>query len=309
MRNRIRMVPRAALGVGLVALLSLPAAAVEPVVVYVNQDSGHFWAGLGDAGVGAPDDGDPVPPIGVGEINERRYEVAVDQCHRLLSFSLQYEPENVTVSPRGNSIGLGYTFRVEIRNETLGYSRVMDVPSPGDDFRLGVVPSGATYTLDVRMRSGGDVNWTFSLRGLDVLRFSPSEWEPACAMIRISELEANPPGTDAGHEWLELRNEEFSDVDVSGWTLATLHGEKKSLVLPPNTTIAADGFLVVNFSAGQFLDNVDEAVVLTNRWQVEADRTAFLTDAENDGRTNQWVELPGASFVWTLKEGTPGGAN
>lgn len=303
------MLPRVTLAVGVVALLALPAAAVEPVVVYVNQDSGHFWVGLGDAGVGAPDDGDPVPPIGVGEINQRRYEVLVDQCHRLLSFSLHYEPDNVSVSQGGNSVELGFTFRVEARNETLGYSHGVDVSSPGDAFRFGVVPSEGTYALDLRMRTGWDVNWTFSLRGLDVLRFSPSEWEPACAMIRISELEANPPGTDAGHEWLELHNQEFSDVDISGWTLTTLHGVKKTLVLPPNTTIAADGFLVINFTAGQFLDNVDEAVVLTNRWQVETDRTAFLTDTENDGRTNQWVELPGGSFDWTFKEGTPAGAN
>ncbi len=303
------MLPRVAIVLGAVALLALPAAAVEPVVVYVNQDSGHFWAGLGIIGVGAPDDGDPVPPVGVGEVNARQYEVAVDQCRRHLRFSLQYAPDNTTIVQGGNAVGLDFTFHVEIRNETSGYSQGVNVSSPGDSFFLGIVPSAGLYSVDVRMNSGLDVDWTFSLRGLDVLRFSPIEWEPACAMIRISELEANPPGADAGNEWLELHNQEFSDVDISGWTLTTLHGVKHTLVLPSGTAIAAGGFVVVNFTRGQFLDNEDEGVVFTNAWGIETDRAEHLTDTANDTRTNQWVESEGGSFGWQFQEGTPGGAN
>lgn len=128
-------------------------------------------------------------------------------------------------------------------------------------------------------------------------------------MVRINEVEANPDGGDAGNEWLELHNEEFSEVDVSGWVVRALHGEQKILLLPQGATIPADGFLQVNFTEGQFLDNVNETVVLTNLWDVEVDRTAVLNDTANDPRTNQWVELPDVSYGWDFKTGTPGAQN
>lgn len=289
------MVFRAAFALSFVAFLAFPAAAVDPVVVYVDPDSGHFWAGLGE--------------LGAESVNRRSYDVTVDQCHRRLSFSLQYDPKTASVSHGGNAVEVAYTFRVEVRNETSGFSRATDVSSPGDAFPLGVVPSAGHYVVQVQMGVGIDVDWTFALRGLDVLRFAPAEWEPACAVIRIIELEANPAGTDAGYEWLELHNEEATDVDVSGWTLTTLGGVTQTWTLPAGTTIAADGLLVVNFTAGQFLDNEDEGVVLTNPWRIETDRTAILSDTRNDARTNQWVELPGGSFGWAFQNGTAGKIN
>lgn len=292
-----------------VVLVAAPAVAVEPVVVYIAADTGHFWAGLATAQLEAPDDGDPVPPSGIGAVNARHYEVQPDQCHRALWFSLRYDPDHVGAGFGGNSAGLGYAFRVEVRNDALGFLAAVDVAAPGDAFFLGTVPAAGAYRVDVWMRSGLDVDWTFTLRGLDVLRFAPHQWEPACASVRINEVEANPLGTDAGNEWIELHNEEFTAVDVSGWKLAALHGEPTSRNLPPGSLIAAEGFLVIPLTGSQFLDNTDEEVALTNAWGIESDRTILLSDEANDGRTQQRMHGQDGTPVWVFATGTPGGAN
>ncbi|MHA1742406.1 MAG: lamin tail domain-containing protein [Candidatus Thorarchaeota archaeon] len=47
----------------------------------------------------------------------------------------------------------------------------------------------------------------------------------------INEVEQNPPGIDAGNEWVELYNPTPASVVLTGWTLSTRHGRTVTIRL------------------------------------------------------------------------------
>ena len=63
----------------------------------------------------------------------------------------------------------------------------------------------------------------------------------------INEVDLNPPGDDSKtiSEWVELYNPTDSDVDISGWKIASTTVLKKTMTVSPGTTIKPGQYLTV----------------------------------------------------------------
>ena len=103
----------------------------------------------------------------------------------------------------------------------------------------------------------------------------------ASAEVRINEFEQNPPGSDAGNEWVELYSSE--QLDLENWTL--VNGDNGTFAL--NGTI--DGFLVIAFPS-LWLDNSDERVILADENNNIIDDTPLLSDSRNDNSAWNFCE-------------------
>ena len=115
--------------------------------------------------------------------------------------------------------------------------------------------------------------------------------------VIISELESNPPGSDAGAEWVELYS--TGKVSLDGWKLK--NSGDKTLDLSSFGNI--DGILVVNFEK-QFLNNKDERVYLYDSSNKKIDESDVFSDPKNNGMTWQICDSG-----WTFKESTKGEDN
>jgi len=119
--------------------------------------------------------------------------------------------------------------------------------------------------------------------------------------IFINEVELNPAGDDSSQEvleWVELYNSGNEDVDISGWTLITSHGDKEIVRIPSGSTIEAKGFYAIpdRPPKEQWLDNLDESVTLKNSSGVEVDKTPTLSDDLDDNCA--WSRYPDSSPNW-----------
>ena len=130
--------------------------------------------------------------------------------------------------------------------------------------------------------------------------------------VMINEIEFNPTGPDSGNECVELYNPTNEAIDISGWSLETVHGHQMCEILSDHLLTSRSCF-VYQFDA-QFLDNggvtqlpVGESVILRDATGKEVDSTSFLTDYYNDYRT--WQRSMDASEHWVFKSDTMGLAN
>jgi len=101
------------------------------------------------------------------------------------------------------------------------------------------------------------------------------------AQVMINALDLNPGGKDSGKEWVELYNVAEIDVDLSGWTLETTHGYKVIYKIPEGVIICAGECWIYTHDR-QWLDNIDEMVILRDAQGKEVDRTPLLSDERND---------------------------
>ncbi|HID90346.1 TPA: hypothetical protein EYP44_00095, partial [Candidatus Bathyarchaeota archaeon] len=109
------------------------------------------------------------------------------------------------------------------------------------------------------------------------------------AHVVINEVEQDPPGEDAGNEWVELYNPTDGDVDIGGWTVSTTHGRTVTVTIPQGTVIASKGYWVYTHEE-QWLDNEGESVVLRDADGAEIDKTRAMDDDEDDERS--WQRFP-----------------
>jgi len=63
--------------------------------------------------------------------------------------------------------------------------------------------------------------------------------------ILINELVPSPEGKDELEEWLELKNTNNQEVDISGWKIQDTIGSTKTYIFPEATKIKAQGYLVL----------------------------------------------------------------
>jgi len=73
----------------------------------------------------------------------------------------------------------------------------------------------------------------------------PTKPAPEGVKVIINEFELNPPGEDAGSEWVELYNLTAESIDIKGWRLSTTHGKTITLTISGNTIIPANGYTEV----------------------------------------------------------------
>lgn len=129
--------------------------------------------------------------------------------------------------------------------------------------------------------------------------------------VVINEVEQNPPGDDAGNEWVELYNPTANAVDIRDWTVSTTAGRAVTVTISSGTRIASGGYYIVTYGS-QWLDNEGESVVLRGSGGNEVDRTPSLTDTKNDGRS--WQRYPNGQDTdsisdWSFQTSTRGFSN
>ena len=101
--------------------------------------------------------------------------------------------------------------------------------------------------------------------------------------VVINEVDINPPGDDFASitEWVELYNPTDSDVDISGWKIASTTVLKKTMTVSPGTVIEPGKFLTYSYQNIWFTD-ANESVELRDDNDVVIDKTPFISDIKND---------------------------
>jgi hypothetical protein len=123
--------------------------------------------------------------------------------------------------------------------------------------------------------------------------------------VVINEFELNPPGNDAGNEWVELYNSTFSTVDLEGYMLAAFSKGDKYYTIH-DMTIGPGEHVVITFPT-QFLNNTKESVTLFDPDGNVVDYTPQKNDSADDDRT--WQRETDGSAKWVFKKGTKGEDN
>lgn len=101
--------------------------------------------------------------------------------------------------------------------------------------------------------------------------------------VVINEVEINPPGDDSqsASEWVEIYNPTDSDVDLSGWKIASTTGLKKTMTIPTGVVIKSDQLLRFSYEPSWFTD-ANELVELRDENNIVIDETHLIPDKQND---------------------------
>ncbi len=101
--------------------------------------------------------------------------------------------------------------------------------------------------------------------------------------VVINEVDINPPGDDSKNisEWVELYNPTNSEVDLSGWEIASTTVLKKTMTIPQGTIIEPGKFLKYSYQTIWFTD-VSESVELRDKTGNVVDKTPKFSDLENN---------------------------
>jgi len=126
--------------------------------------------------------------------------------------------------------------------------------------------------------------------------------------VVINEVDTNPFGDDslAISEWVELYNPTDSDVDLSGWEIASTTVLKKTFTIPDGTVISPEKHLTFTYAKVWFTDS-SESVVLRNSSGDVVDNTPEISDLENDFMS--WQRSYDGHSDWEFSLGNAGGSN
>jgi len=126
--------------------------------------------------------------------------------------------------------------------------------------------------------------------------------------VVINEIDTNPLGDDSQSisEWVELYNPTDSNVDLSGWEIASTTVLKKTFTIPDNTIISPGDFLLFNYEKTWFTDS-SELVELKNSVGNVIDKTPSITDLEND--FSSWQRSYDGYSDWEFSLSSAGGSN
>jgi len=158
--------------------------------------------------------------------------------------------------------------------------------SPG--FGLGVsdsvnlyLPDGTTQVDTTTWGAHPATTWGRCSDGTGTFRDTTTSTRGlanACSPVRINEIESDlgTPG-----DWIELKNISAAPVDVSGWSVKDSN-DASSYTLPVGTTIAANGYLVLDVADFVFglggadavrLYDASATLVESHSWTVHATQT------------------------------------
>jgi hypothetical protein len=137
---------------------------------------------------------------------------------------------------------------------------------------------------------------------------APAYAETISEHVVINEVDTNPFGDDSQSisEWVELYNPTDSDVDLSGWTIASTTVLKKTLTIPDGTIIGSDKLLKFNHEKIWFTDS-SESVELRNSVDELIDKTPFISDLENDFLS--WQRSYDGHTNWEFSLASAGSSN
>ena len=126
--------------------------------------------------------------------------------------------------------------------------------------------------------------------------------------VVINEVDTNPFGDDSMTvaEWVELYNTTDSDVDLSGWEIASTTVLKKTLTIPDGVVISPGKFLTYTYEKIWFTDS-NESVELRNSDGIIIDKTPLITDLKND--FSSWQRSYDGYSDWEFSLSSAGGSN
>lgn len=131
--------------------------------------------------------------------------------------------------------------------------------------------------------------------------------------VVINEVDTNPIGDDSVSptEWVELYNPTDSDVDLSGWKIASTTVPKQTMTIPNGMVIKPGQFLTYSYQIVWFTD-ANESVELLDENGIVIDKTPLLTDIHNDFQS--WQRLYDgynldSSDGWKFATSTTGSSN
>jgi hypothetical protein len=75
--------------------------------------------------------------------------------------------------------------------------------------------------------------------------------------VRINEIMYNPPGADTDHEWLEVYNNDTTDINITGWGFYEAGTNHSLTLIQGNLVIPSGGYAIIADNATMFL-GVDE---------------------------------------------------
>ena len=126
--------------------------------------------------------------------------------------------------------------------------------------------------------------------------------------VVINEVDTNPFGDDslAISEWVELYNPTDSEVDLSGWEIASTTVLKKTFTIPDGTVISPEQMLTFTYAKVWFTDS-SESVELRNSSGEIIDKTPEISDMDNDFKS--WQRSYDGHVDWEFSLGNAGGSN
>ena len=126
--------------------------------------------------------------------------------------------------------------------------------------------------------------------------------------VVINEVDTNPNGDDSAgpSEWVELYNPTDSDVDLSGWQIASTTVLKKTFTISDGTIISPGELLTFTYQKLWFTDS-NESVELRNIDGVVIDKTPSVTDLQNNFLS--WQRTYDGYSGWEFALATAGGSN
>ena len=136
----------------------------------------------------------------------------------------------------------------------------------------------------------------------------PAYGEVITDHVVINEVDTNPFGDDslAISEWVEIYNPTDSDVDLSGWEIASTTVLKKTLTIPDGTMISTGQMLTFTYTKVWFTDS-SESVELRNTSGDVIDKTPLISDLKNDFMS--WQRSYDGHSDWEFSLGNAGGSN
>ena len=126
--------------------------------------------------------------------------------------------------------------------------------------------------------------------------------------VVINEVDTNPFGDDVQSisEWVEIYNPTDSDVDLSGWEIASTTVLKKTLTILDGTVISPGEFLTYTYQKLWFTDS-NELVELRNADGVVIDKTPMIPDLQND--FSSWQRIYDGYSDWEFSLSSAGASN
>ncbi|NIP62122.1 MAG: hypothetical protein GWN01_12080 [Nitrosopumilaceae archaeon] len=123
----------------------------------------------------------------------------------------------------------------------------------------------------------------FSILIIGIIPAAVGQTDSIASNVVINEVELNPPGDDSKSiiEWVELYNPTDTEIDLSGWHIASTTVLKKTMTIDSGTTIQPNQFLTFSYLPVWFTD-VSESIELRDSQENIIDKTPTLTDLKND---------------------------
>ena len=136
----------------------------------------------------------------------------------------------------------------------------------------------------------------------------PAYGEVITDHVVINEVDTNPFGDDslAISEWVELYNPTDSDVDLSGWEIASTTILKKTFTIPDGTIISPEQIILFTYAKVWFTDS-SESVELRNSSGDVIDKTPLITDLKNDFMS--WQRSYDGHTDWEFSLANAGSSN